>query len=129
MSQEVEVLIEPGIRRWKRPILIAAMMLLAVCGFIYVVQPQYPLNRPNRTPGRPWSAWDAADHEVDGKLSREEMERFSKQQPHRDVEQLLPNVAQSFRLDDAIRAFVASKCSLAEAAETAWDSKEKSLAP
>ena len=94
MSQEEdveEVLTPTRNRRWKRPLLIVAMLLLGVCGFVYVAQPQYPLNRPNRTPGRPWSAWDAADHDVDGKLTREEMERFGKQKPHRAIEQLLRN--------------------------------------
>ena len=32
-----------------------------------------------------------ADHNVDGKLTRKEMELFENQQPHRDVEQLLRN--------------------------------------
>ena len=44
-----------------------------------------------RTVFVPWSAWDAADHNADGKLTREEMERFGKQMSHRNVEQLLRN--------------------------------------
>ncbi len=33
----------------------------------------------------------AADHNLDGKLTREEMEIFGKQKSHRNVEQLLRN--------------------------------------
>ncbi len=76
-------------RRWKLPLMIVGLLLLGVS--VYVAQSRYPLYRANRTPGRAWSAWDAADHNVDGKLTREEMELFGKQQPHRDVEQLLRN--------------------------------------
>ena len=76
-----------GRRKW--PILIAGVLLLAVFGYAYVALTSYPLNRPNRTPGRAWSAWDAADHDVDGKVTREEMERFGRQALHRNVEQLL----------------------------------------
>ena len=78
-------------RRWKLPLMIVGLLLLGVSGYVYLAQPWYPLYRANRTPGRAWSAWDAADHNVDGKLTREEMELFGKQQPHRDVEQLLRN--------------------------------------
>ncbi len=78
-------------RRWKLPLMIVGLLLLGVSGYVYFAQPWYPLYRANRTPGRAWSAWDAADHNVDGKLTREEMELFGKQQPHRDVEQLLRN--------------------------------------
>ena len=70
---------------------IIVWLILGVCGFVYVLQSSYPLYRANRTPGRPWSAWDAADHNADGKLTREEMERFGKQMSHRNVEQLLRN--------------------------------------
>ena len=76
-------------RRWKLPLMIVGLLLLGVSVYVYFTQLGYPLYRANRTPGRAWSAWDAADHNVDGKLSREEMELFGKQQPHRDVEQLL----------------------------------------
>ena len=76
-------------RRWKLPLMIVGLLLLGVS--VYVAQSRYPLYRANRTPGRAWSAWDAADHNVDGKLTREEMELFGKQQPHRDVGQLLRN--------------------------------------
>jgi len=78
-------------RRWKWPLLIVGVLLLGVCGYIYFAPPWYPLYRANRTPGRAWSAWDAADHNVDGKLTREEMELFGRQEPHRNVEQLLRN--------------------------------------
>ena len=78
-------------RRWKLPLMIVGLLLFGVSGYVYVAQPWYPLYRANRTPGRAWSAWDAADHNVDGKLTREEMELFGKQKPHRDVEQLLGN--------------------------------------
>ncbi len=72
-------------------LLIGAVALLGVCVFAYISSSSYPLYRANRTPGRPWSAWDAADHDVDGKLTREEMERFGKQKPHRNVDALLDN--------------------------------------
>ena len=78
-----------GRRKW--PLLIVGVVLLGVGGFVYYAQSSYLLYRANRTPGRAWSAWDAADHDVDGKLTREEMELFGKQKPHRDVEQLLRN--------------------------------------
>ena len=78
-------------RRWKWPLLIVGVLLLVICGYVYAARPWYPLYRANRTPGRAWSAWDAADHNVDGKLTREEMERFGKQKPHRNFEQLLSN--------------------------------------
>ena len=71
--------------------MIVGMLLLVMCGAAYLLWLQYPLNRPNRTPGRAWSAWDAADHDVDGNLTREEMERFGKQKSHRAVDQLLRN--------------------------------------
>jgi hypothetical protein len=77
--------------RWKWPLLIVGVSVLGVCGFVYVAKSSYPLYRANRTPGRAWSAWDAADHNVDGTLTLEEMERFGKQMPHRDVDQLLRN--------------------------------------
>ena len=84
----------PGIstlrrRRWL--LLLGVVVLLGVCGFVYISSSSYPLYRANRTPGRPWSAWDAADHDVDGKLTRDEMERFGKQMPHRNVDALLDN--------------------------------------
>ena len=78
-------------RRWKLSLMIVGVLLLGVSVYIYVAQSWYPLYRANRTPGRAWSAWDAADHNVDGKLTREEMELFGKQKPHRNVEQLLRN--------------------------------------
>ncbi len=34
-------------------------------------------------PWGPSSAWEAADHDRDGKVTRDEMERFVKQKPHR----------------------------------------------
>lgn len=76
-------------RRWKLPLMIVGLLVLGVS--IYVAQSRYPLYRANRTPGRAWLAWDAADHNVDGNLTREEMVLFGKQQPHRNVEQLLRN--------------------------------------
>lgn len=91
MGEKLTTLVTARLGRRKWPLLIAGVLLLAVCGYAYVAQTSYPLNRPNRTPGRAWSAWDAADHDVDGKLTREEMERFGKQMPHRNVEQLLQN--------------------------------------
>lgn len=66
-------------RRWKLPLMIMGLLLLAISVYVYVAQPWYPLYRANRTPGRAWSAWDAADHNVDGKLTREEMELSGKQ--------------------------------------------------
>ena len=89
-------------RRWKLPLLIVGVLLFGVCGWLYVAPPWYPLYRANRTPGRAWSAWDAADHNVDGKLTREEMERFGKQEPHRNVEQLLRNFDASDTNHDGI---------------------------
>ena len=86
---QTRILATLGRRKW--PLLIVGVVLLGVCGFVYVAQSSYPLYRANRTPGRAWSAWDAADHDVDGKLTREEMERFGKQKSHRNVEQLLRN--------------------------------------
>ena len=77
-------------RKWLL-LLVGGVMLLGVCGFVYISSAPYPLYRANRTPGRPWSAWDAADHDIDGKLTREEMERFGKQMPHRNVDALLDN--------------------------------------
>jgi hypothetical protein len=76
-------------RRWKWRLMLMGVLLVGVC--VYVALPQYPLYRANRTPGRAWSAWDAADHNIDGKLTREEMDLFGNQQPHRNVEQLLQN--------------------------------------
>jgi hypothetical protein len=76
-------------RKWL--LLLVGALFLGICGFVYFSVSSYPLNRPNRTPGRPWSAWDAADHDVDGKLTREEMEQFGKQKPHRNVDELLEN--------------------------------------
>jgi len=78
-------------RRWKLSLMIVGVLLLGVSGYVYVALPWYPLYRANRTPGRAWSAWDAADHNVDGKLTRQEMELFGNQKPHRNVEQLLGN--------------------------------------
>lgn len=91
MSEKVENLSIKKLGRWKWLLLIVGVLILGVCGFVYVAQSSYPLYRANRTPGRPWSAWDAADHNADGKLTREEMERFGKQMSHRNVEQLLRN--------------------------------------
>ena len=79
------------LRRRKWLLLFVGVVLLVVCGFVYISFSSYPLYRANRTPGRPWSAWDAADHDVDGKLTREEMERFGKQMSHRNVDELLGN--------------------------------------
>jgi hypothetical protein len=79
-------------RRWKLPLMIVGLLLLGVSVYFYFAQPWYPHYRANRTPGRAWSAWDAADHNADGTLTREEMELFGKQKPHRNVEQLLRNV-------------------------------------
>ena len=91
MVNEQKTLRIARLRRWKWPLLIVGVLVLSVCGFVFFAQPSYPLYRANRTPGRAWSAWDAADHDVDGKLTREEMERFGKQKSHRNVEQLLRN--------------------------------------
>ena len=79
------------LRRRKWLLLFVGVLLLGVCGFVYISYSAYPLYRANRTPGRPWSAWDAADHDIDGKLTREEMERFGKQMSHRNVDALLAN--------------------------------------
>jgi len=78
-----------GQRKW--PLVILGVLIVGVCGYANVAQSWYPLHRANRTPGRAWSAWDAADHNVDGILTREEMELVGKQMPHRNVEQLLKN--------------------------------------
>lgn len=39
----------------------------------------------------PWprGAWDAADHNRDGELTRAEMERFGQQKPHRNAGRLM----------------------------------------
>ena len=91
MDDEPKKSVIDSLRRWKWTLMIVGVLLVGVCGYVYVTQPWYPLYRANRTPGRAWSAWDAADHNVDGKLTREEMELLGKQQPHRNVEQLLRN--------------------------------------
>ena len=75
--------------QWKWQLMILGVLLFGFC--LYFAQSGYPLYRANRTPGRAWSAWDAADHNVDGNLTRDEMEIFGKQKPHRNVEQLLKN--------------------------------------
>ena len=51
-------------RSWKLPLMIVGVLLLGVSDYVYVALPWYPLYRANRTPGRAWSAWDAADHNV-----------------------------------------------------------------
>ena len=91
MSEKGKNLSIKKLGRWKWLLLIVGVLILGVCGSVYVAQSSYPLYRANRTPGRPRSAWDAADHNADGKLTREEMERFGKQMSHRNVEQLLRN--------------------------------------
>ena len=91
MNDEPTKSVMASTRSWKLPLLIVGVLFPGVCGWLYFAPPWYPLYRANRTPGRAWSAWDAADHNVDGKLIREEMERFGKQEPHRNVEQLLRN--------------------------------------
>jgi len=91
MDDEPKKSVIDSLRRWKWTLMIVGVLLVGVCGYVYVTQPWYPLYRANRTPGRAWSAWDAADHNVDGKLTREEMGLLGKQQPHRNVEQLLRN--------------------------------------
>ena len=91
MGEKLQMRILAELGRWKWPLLIVGVVLLGVGGFVYYAQPSYPLYIANRTPGRAWSAWDAADHDADGKLTREEMERFGKQKSHRNVEQLLCN--------------------------------------
>jgi hypothetical protein len=88
VSETIENLRVSRLGRWKWRLLIVGVPVLGVCGFCYFVRSSY---RANRTPGRAWSAWDAADHDVDGMLTRAEMERFGKQMPHRDVDQLLRN--------------------------------------
>lgn len=75
--------------QWKWQLMILGVLLFGLC--LYFAQSGYPLYRANRTPGRAWSAWDAADHNEDGTLTREEMEIFGKQKPHRNVKQLLKN--------------------------------------
>jgi hypothetical protein len=89
MGEKVMILSTAKLVRRRWLLLIAGVLLLAGRGYVFVAMTSYPLNRPNRTPGRAWSAWDAADHDVDGKLTREEMERFGNQAPHRNVERLL----------------------------------------
>ena len=81
------VVVKIGQLKW--PLIVLGTIPLNV--FFYFAQSGYPLYRANRTPGRAWSAWDAADHNVDGNLTRDEMELFGKQKPHRNVEQLLKN--------------------------------------
>jgi hypothetical protein len=76
-----------SIVEWKWPLIVLGTITLGV--FFYFAQSGYDLYRPNRTPGRTWSAWDAADHNVDGNLTREEMELFGNQKPHRNVDRLL----------------------------------------
>jgi hypothetical protein len=89
-----------GRRKWS--LLIVGVVLLGVGGFVYYAQSSYLLYRANRTPGRAWSAWDAADHDVDGRLTREEMARFGKQKSHRNVEQLLCNFDAADKDNDGI---------------------------
>lgn len=91
MNDELTKAVIASPRRWQLSLMIVGLLLLGVSGYVYVAQPWYPLYRANRTPGRAWSAWDAADHNADGTLTREEMELFGKQKPHRNVEQLLRN--------------------------------------
>lgn len=91
MNELPTILSISTLARQKWLLLLVGVLLLGFCGFVYVSSSSHPLNRANRTPDRPWSAWDAADHDDDGKLTREEMERFGKQKPHRNVEALLNN--------------------------------------
>lgn len=91
MNDESKKFVIARIGQWKWLLMISGVLLLGVCGYVYVAKSSYPLYRANRTPGRAWSAWDAADHNVDGNLTHDEMERFGKQMPHRNVEQLLRN--------------------------------------
>ena len=91
MNDELKKSVIAKILQWKWPLIILGVLIVGVCGYVYVAQSGYPLYRANRTPGRAWSAWDAADHNVDGNLTRDEMELFGKQKPHRNVEQLLKN--------------------------------------
>ena len=91
MKDEPTIAVMASPRRWKLALMIVGLLLLGVSLYVWFALFRYPLYRANRTPGRAWSAWDAADHDVDGKLTREEMELFGKQKPHRDVEQLLRN--------------------------------------
>jgi hypothetical protein len=76
-----------SIVEWKWPLIVFGSIPLGV--LFYFAQSEYPLYRANRTPGRAWSAWDAADHNVDGNLTRDEMELFGNQKPHRNVDRLL----------------------------------------
>ena len=89
MKDELKRSVIARMRHCKLPLLILGMLLFGFC--FYFAQSGYPLYRANRTPGRAWSAWDAADHNVDGNLTRDEMETFGKQKEHRNVEQLLKN--------------------------------------
>jgi hypothetical protein len=91
MDHEPTSPLAASLRRWKWQLMLTGGLFVGVCGYIYFTQRWYPLYRANRTPGRAWSAWDAADHNVDGKLTREEMSIFGNQQPHRNVERLLQN--------------------------------------
>ena len=102
MSGDTKKSVIAKIEQCKWASMIGALLLFVVCGFTYVSQSWYPLYRANRTPGRAWSAWDAADHNVDGKLTREEMELFGKQKPHRNVDSLLRNFDAADTNQDAI---------------------------
>ena len=89
MKDDLKKSVVVKIGQWKWPLIVLGTIPLNV--FFYFAQSGYPLYRANRTPGRAWSAWDAADHNVDGNLTSNEMEKFGKQKPHRNVEQLLKN--------------------------------------
>ncbi len=66
--------------RAKKSILIAGVACLVVL-LVYWIMP-----RPRAWPR---GAWDAADHNRDGILTRQEMVKFGKQQPHRNDARLL----------------------------------------
>ena len=67
----------------KRPPSKPILLLL----FLIAAAIEFPL-----LPGpRAWprGAWDAADHDGDGVVTREEMRRFGTQKPHRDAPRLM----------------------------------------
>lgn len=67
-------------RKWRIPTAILALLCLGTACFIYFAQPWGP------GPNGPWSA---ADHNRDGVVTREEMELFGTQKPHRNLSRLL----------------------------------------
>ncbi len=69
-----------GLSRFARIAFVLVAAILGGSAYIYVAQPWGP------GPNGPWSA---ADHNRDGIVYRDEMDKFGRSEPHRDVDRLL----------------------------------------